>query len=235
MKKRYERNMLTLSKEENERLKDFRVCVVGCGGLGGHVIEQLGRLGVGHLTAIDGDVFEESNLNRQILSDESALGKSKAAAAKARMEKVNSDVNVRAVRAFLTAENSDELLKGHDVVVDALDNIISRRVLEKGASDQNIPLVHGAIAGWYGQVSVILPGTRAFDALYPEKAGENAERGIEREIGTPAFTPAAVASIQVAEILKLLLNRGSGLAGRLLTINLLDHEYELFEIGAERV
>ena len=86
---RYTRNMETLSKEENDRLKEFKVCVVGCGGLGGYVIEMLGRIGIGHITAVDGDGFDESNLNRQILSDTYCLGKNKAVAAKERMERVN--------------------------------------------------------------------------------------------------------------------------------------------------
>ena len=230
MKARYERNSRTLSPEENKRLWACRVCVVGCGGLGGHVIEQLGRLGIGHLTAIDGDVFVESNLNRQLLSDETTLGKNKAEEAKIRMEKVNSDVAVQAVPLFVTAENCATLLKGHDVIVDALDNIDARRLLAAGAAKLGIPLVHGAIAGWYGQVSVILPGMETFDALYPEKDEKATGKGIEQELGNPAFTPAAIASIQVAETVKLLLGRDGGLVGKLLAINLLDHEYEVLAL-----
>ena len=101
MEKRYSRNMNMLSPEENERLRSFRACVVGCGGLGGYVIELLGRLGVGTITAVDGDVFDETNLNRQLLSTEELLGESKALAAEARMKKVNSGVTVYPVRALL--------------------------------------------------------------------------------------------------------------------------------------
>ena len=75
---RYERNIGTLTPEENEKLQTFRVCAVGCGGLGGYVIEELARLGIGHITAVDGDVFQDSNLNRQLFSTEEVLGKSKA-------------------------------------------------------------------------------------------------------------------------------------------------------------
>lgn len=80
--KRYIRNMKMLSKEENERLGGFKVCVVGCGGLGGYIIEMLGRLGIGNITAIDGDTFDATNLNRQIFCDIKTLGKAKALTAK---------------------------------------------------------------------------------------------------------------------------------------------------------
>ncbi len=79
---RYDRNIKTLSLEENEKLKDFKVCVIGCGGLGGYIIEMLGRIGVGYITAVDGDNFSESNLNRQIISSDLNLGKNKAIEAK---------------------------------------------------------------------------------------------------------------------------------------------------------
>ena len=130
MKNRYSRNMNTLSQEENESLKTFKVCVIGCGGLGGYVIELLGRLGIGTITAVDGDVFDETNLNRQLLSSEEVLGKSKALAAEERMKKVNSDVTVHPIRIFVTEENCDEIISGHHVVVDALDNMTARRLLE---------------------------------------------------------------------------------------------------------
>ena len=117
------------------------------------------------------------------------------------------------------------LIAGHDVVMDALDNISTRRILENACSTCEIPLVHGAIAGWYGQVTTIMPGTKVFSKLYPELA----EKGIETELGNPSFTPALVASIQVSEALKLLIKKGEPLAGKLLTLNLLDHEYQIFE------
>lgn len=226
MKDRYNRNMNTLSPEENERLKEFKVCVVGCGGLGGYVIELLGRLGIGTITAIDGDVFDVTNLNRQLLSTEDGIGKSKAHAAEERMRKVNSEVKLLPIQAFVSEENCDEIIGGHDVVVDALDNMTSRRLLEAHCEKQNIPLIHGAIAGWYGQVSTILPGDGTLRKIYPPD--EN--KGAETELGNPSFSPALVASIEAAEALKVLLGRGSILQNRLLTIDLFNQEYEVFEL-----
>lgn len=226
MEKRYSRNMNMLSPEENERLRSFKACVVGCGGLGGYVIELLGRLGVGTITAVDGDVFDETNLNRQLLSTEEVLGKSKALAAEERMKRVNSDVRVNPVRAFVTDENCDEIIGGHDIVVDALDNMTARRLLEVHCEKLNIPLIHGAIAGWYGQVSTIFPGDRTLQAIYPQ----NENKGAETELGNPSFSPALIASIEVAEALKVLLGRGELLRRKLLTIDLLNQEYEIFNL-----
>lgn len=223
MRERYSRNENMLSPEENQRLAGFRVAVVGCGGLGGHIIEMLARLGIGQITAIDGDVFEVSNLNRQLLALPSNLGKPKALEARERMALVNPGVKVTAIHRFLSQENAEELLGGHDVIVDALDNITSRRVVEKAAEALDTPMVFGAIAGWYAQVCAIFPGDRMLDKLYPE--GIN--KGAETHLGNPSFTPALAASLQVAETLKILLGKGDILRNKLLVINTLDHEYQV--------
>lgn len=226
MEERYNRNMNTLSPEENGKLKDFKVCVIGCGGLGGYVIELLGRLGIGSITAVDGDVFDVTNLNRQLLSSENLIGESKSMAAKQRMSSINSEVNLNPIHTFVTEENCDEIIKGHDIVVDALDNMDSRRLLERHCEKQNLPLIHGAIAGWYGQVSTILPGDRTLEKIYPK----DANKGAEVELGNPSFTPALVASIEVAEVIKVLLKKDQLLHQKLLTIDLLSHDYEIYNL-----
>lgn len=231
MKKRYERNTNALSAEENQRLAEFRACVIGCGGLGGYVIECLGRLGVGYITAVDGDVFEESNLNRQLFSDEKSIGISKAKAAAKRMKEVNSDVTVSAINMHVTDENCEIILKGHHIAIDALDNVETRRIVENAAQALKIPLVHGAIAGWYGQVCVILPGHPVFDTLYQRSS----ELGAENELGNLPFTAAATASVQAAEAVKVLLGKGSTLAGKLLTLDLMAQDYEVLELTAQPV
>jgi len=201
---RYDRNMNMLSKEENEKLKDFRVCVLGCGGLGGYAIEMLGRLGIGYITAVDKDVFEETNLNRQILSDMNSLGKSKALMAVERMKLVNPEVFVNAIVDEFNFENGKDIIKGHDIVIDALDNIEGKLTLQDICEELGIPFVHGAIAGWYGQVTTVFPGDKTLKFLYKKEM----RKGIEKELGNPSFTPALVASIQVSEALKVLIGRG---------------------------
>jgi molybdopterin-synthase adenylyltransferase len=200
--------------------------VVGCGGLGGYVVEMLGRLGIGHITAVDGDVFEESNFNRQILSDETSIGISKANKAVERMSIVNSNIVVKSVFKRLTLDNGREIISGHDVVIDALDNIESRLNLQQLCEEEQIPLIHGAIAGWYGQVTTILPGDKTLNLIY-KNATSN--KGIEKDLGNPSFTPAHIASIQVSECLKLLLGKEQLLRNKVLFINMLDLEYDVVD------
>ncbi len=215
-----------LSADENQRLRSFRVAVVGCGGLGGYLIEMLARLGIGHITAIDGDVFDVSNLNRQLLSMPNNLGKSKAVAAKERVLAVNPDVVVNPVHAFVTNQNAVEILSGHHVICDALDNITARLMLQEAAENLAIPLVHAAIAGWYAQVCTVMPGDKTLNRIYPEDLA----RGEEAELGNPSFTPGLAASFQVSEVLKILIGRGSLLRNKLLVINTLDNHYFTIDV-----
>lgn len=224
--KRYIKNMNMLSKDENEKLKGFKVCVVGCGGLGGYIIEMLGRLGIGHITAVDGDVFDQTNLNRQILSNDESLGQSKALTAQRRMELVNPLIELIPITERITKENAGAILYGHDLIIDAVDKIDTRFLLQNSASKLEIPIVHGAIAGWYGQVSTIFPGDNTLDKIYPIKDGD----GLENEFGNPSFTPALIASIQVSESLKVLLHRGETLRNKLLYIDLLENDYIVMEL-----
>ncbi|PAB59867.1 HesA/MoeB/ThiF family protein [Anaeromicrobium sediminis] len=217
---RYERNMSMLSEDENKKLSSFKVCVVGSGGLGGYVIEMLGRLGIGHITAVDSDVFDETNLNRQILSTKNTIGKSKVMVAKERMDEVNDTITLNPIYKRLDGKNGEEILKGHDLVIDALDSIDTRLLLQHICKELGIPLIHGAIAGWYGQVCTILPGDDTLNIIY-KKSGN----GLEKKIGNPSFTPALVASIQVSEALKVLMNKGELIRKKLLYIDLLENEY----------
>lgn len=225
MQNRYIRNMKTISKEENEKLIKFKVCVIGCGGLGGYIIEMLGRLGMGYITVVDKDVFEESNLNRQILSDEISLGKSKAQSAKERMNIVNSQIKINAIDEEINEDNIRRIIENHHIVIDALDNIKARFLLQEACDNLRIPLIHGAISGWYGQVSTILPGDKTLDYIY-----KNKEKETNNELGNPSFTPANIASIQVSEAIKVLLNKGDILSDKLLLVDLLYNEYNVIDI-----
>ena len=214
---RYLRNHDAISESEQAILATKRVLVVGCGGLGGMVIECLARIGVGHLRVVDGDVFEESNLNRQLLSSTMNLGRPKVLAAQQRIMAVNPLVEVDAVQADLAAENAMELLAGCDVAVDCLDNIPVRLVLQQAAKTAGVPVVHGAVAGWLGRICVIQPGEDLLSLLYPNQ--EEAQ-GEERQRGTLSFTAALTASWQAAETVKLLLGK-PGLQGEILEVDLM--------------
>lgn len=224
---RYLRNHDAISEEEQATLSAKRVLVVGCGGLGGTVNECLARIGVGHLRVVDGDVFEESNLNRQLLSSTMNLSRPKTLAAKQRVMAINPLVEVDAVQADLTAENAVELLADCDVAVDCLDNIPSRLLLQKAAKAAGIPLVHGAIAGWLGRICVIQPGEDLLNLLYPDLAETQGE---ERQMGTLSFSASLTASWQAAEVVKLLLGKPS-LQGEILEVNLLQANVRKIKIS----
>lgn len=224
--KRYIKNISSLTEEENERLKSFKVCVIGCGGLGGYVIEMLGRIGVGNITAIDCDSFEETNLNRQILSDTTNLGMSKSLAAYERMKKVNPEVVLNNVDLRFDSTSGEDILRGCDVVVDAMDNPQGKRLAGEICARLNIPLVHGAIAGWYGQVTTVYPGDMTMEVM----CKEGTSCGIEKELGNPPFTPALLASLQTAEVIKVLLNKGDTLRKKILYADLLNMDFEIVEL-----
>ena len=219
---RYQRNRNMLSCQDQLNLFSSHVVVVGSGGLGGHVIEGLARLGVGCLTVIDPDRFEEHNLNRQSLSNLDNLGHKKVEVAVAWVGKVNPAVRVVPRFEAFSRNNGIELLSDAQVVVDALDSIEVRLELSEICRKLALPLVHGAIGSWYGQVITQMPDGNSTDTLYARNCSQ---AGLENELGNPSFTPAVVAAIEVAETCKLLLGRGNLLRQRLLNIDLLDMEF----------
>jgi len=218
MDHRYIRNIPALSEEECALLRTKKIAVIGCGGLGGHMIELMARIGIGRIVAVDGDVFEESNLNRQLLSEVSLLGTSKAEAAADRVHRINPDVCVEVAPVFLDAENAADLLRGCDAVFDGLDNIAARRILSKACADAGIPCIFGAISGWVAQAGISLPGDGLIERLYPEGTAI-------RDKSVLSFTPALCASMQAALGVKLLTGRRTE-TGTVFHFDLLDQEYE---------
>lgn len=196
----YTRNIPALTAEECMLLSGKQVAVIGCGGLGGYLIEYLARIGIGSIRCVDGDVFEESNLNRQLLSTPSLLGTSKAKAAADRIRKINPHVQAEAFPVFLEEANARELITGCDAVLDGLDSISSRRILAKACKDANIPYIYGAISGWVAQAAVCMPGEDLIGKLYPENA-------VIQDNSVLSFTPALCASMQASLCVKLLAGR----------------------------
>jgi molybdopterin/thiamine biosynthesis adenylyltransferase len=224
---RYRRNRETFSTADQLRLRESRVAVIGCGGLGGYLVELLARLGIGTLVVVDPDVFEEHNLNRQLLSSPALLGVAKVEAARARVAAVNPAVEVVAHRAAFSTASAGALLAGCAAAVDGLDDVRVRRELATACAGLGIALVHGAIAGWYGQVAVQLPGGDVTPLLRPSRTG----KGIEAQLGNPSFTPALVASLQVAELTKVLLGRAPALAEGALFVDLLAMRFHEVVLG----
>ena len=212
---RYVRNMGTLGVEGQLRLLKSHVGVVGCGGLGGYVAEMLARVGIGHLRLIDGDVFSETNLNRQLMSAEHVLGQPKVQVASQRIGQVNGAVSVIAIPDFLDENNAKQWLAGCDLVMDALDNNATRRIAAHACRHLGIPFIHGAIGGFWGQVAVYYP-----ENVTPWEHEDYPNKGKETELGTPPFTPSMVASFQVCEAVKLITKKESQLKEKLAWIDL---------------
>lgn len=218
MKDRYLRNIPAITEAECQLLQHKRVLIVGCGGLGGNLISIFSRVGIGHLRIVDGDVFEATNLNRQLFSEVPVLGHNKARVAADRVARINPEIEVDAVETFLTEENASALLHGCDIVVDALDNIPGRRILAAACENANLPLVYGAISGWVAQAAVSVPGDKLVETLYPEDT-------VVRDKSVLSFTPALCASIQAALCIKYLVGRPVE-TGTIYYFDLLNQEFE---------
>jgi len=223
MEERFARNIPALSEAQCALLRGKKAAVIGCGGLGGYLVELLTRVGIGSIRAVDGDVFDRSNLNRQILCDMSRLGTGKAAAAVQRALAINPAVKAEGIDTFLTPENAASLIEGCDVVLDALDNVPSRRVLAAACDAAGIPCIYGAIQGWVAQAAVSLPWDGLIERLYP------ADVEI-RDKSVLSFTPALCASLQAALCVKLLTGQDVP-AGKILYFDLFDQEFEMISFN----
>lgn len=205
---RFSRNRGIYSAREQATLMSSGAAVIGCGGLGGHVVTLLARLGVGALTLCDYDVFDESNLNRQLLAREGNLGRNKAAVAAEEVLAIASHVEVRTREAEANSATLPDILRGMDIAVDCLDSLETRLRVEAAAHELNIPFVHGAIAGNEGFAMLSRPGGVGLRALYDGDAldaGNNAEK----KIGVPTVTPAGIAVLEALLAADALLGRES--------------------------
>ncbi len=226
---RYSRNQKSLSCADQLRLLQSHVAIIGLGGLGGAVTEILARLGVGGLTLVDGDVFDESNLNRQLLSSPARIGAKKSLVAGARVLEINPAVEARTIAEFFTAANGAALLTGVQLAVDCLDNIPARFMLEDACRKAGIPMVSAAIAGASGQATAIFPSDPGLKLIYgaPEKAPQ---KGLEASLGTLPFAALYMAAVECAEITTLLLGRPPELRNRLFLAEVDDHTSELVDL-----
>lgn len=214
---RYARNLRAFTMAEQARLLASKAAQVGLGGLGGGLLENLARAGVGTIATADGDVFEETNLNRQLLSDGAAIGRPKAEVAAERARALNPSVSFTALADFLDETGMDALLEGADVAVDALGGLKDRPALAAAARRRGIPLVTGAVAGYTAIVATMLPGGPSpLDFFGGAGTGPSAEE----VLGCPSPAVMAVAALQAAEVLRLLAGREAALAGKALIVDL---------------
>ena len=226
---RYSRHLLIpeVGEEGQLRLLDSRILLIGAGGLGSPASLYLAAAGVGTLGIVDADVVDETNLQRQIVHSTNSLGEPKTDSARRTIEALNPDVEVVPFRERLTSENIERILEpGWDVIVDGADNFPTRYLVNDASVWHDIPVVHGSIFRFEGQVTVFDPknGPTYRDMLPepppPEMAPSCAEGGV---LGV---LPGIVGSLQASEALKLVLGAGETLAGRLLLFDALHTTFD---------
>jgi adenylyltransferase/sulfurtransferase len=221
---RYSRHLLIpeVGEEGQQRLLDARVLLIGAGGLGSPASLYLAAAGVGTLGIVDADVVDESNLQRQIVHSTERLGEAKVASAKRTIEALNPDVTVVAYQERLTSENVDRILAdGWDVIVDGADNFPTRYLVNDASVWSGIPVVHGSIFRFEGQVTLFRPGVGpCYRCLFPQPPPPELAPSCA-EGGVLGVLPGIIGSIQANETLKLILGRGDSLAGRLLLFDAL--------------
>ncbi len=230
---RYQRSIGTVGLAGQACLLNSKVGVLGAGGLGGFALELLARMGIGRMVIVDGDSFTESNLNRQLLATESNMRESKAEAAKKRISAINHSIEVNTYHCHADKAKMLEIYSDCNLIVDCLDSLPSRFDLESACQEMNIIMVHGAIAGFLGQMAVIRPGYPMMAKIYGDAAERGASKGAEAQLGNPAATPAMLASWQAGETVKILAGLDGVLpSGIMLMIDMQSGEFSRLEMDS---
>jgi molybdopterin/thiamine biosynthesis adenylyltransferase len=217
-----------------QALRAARVLLVGAGGLGSPAALYLAAAGVGHLTLVDGDRVERSNLQRQVLHGEADLRTPKVSSASATLLRLNSDVDVTGRELRIDANNARDQLAGQQVVVDGSDNFATRYAVNDACVALGIPLVHGSVFRFEGTVTVLWPGRPGdggpcYRCLYPEAPPPELAPSCV-EAGVLGVVPGVIGMLQATETLKLLLGIGDPLVGRLLRYDALRGRFDEFEV-----
>ena len=227
------RQMSIVTRSEQERFKDAKITGIGCGGIGGETIEMLARMGIGELVLVDEDAFDLSNLNRQTMASIADLGLDKEAVAAEKVRLINPYVKVTTYNEHVDQSNIDKVIGDSDIVIDALDNVLTRVIVSRKAKEKGIPYIHGAIHGTLGQITVFLPNS---DKTYEEMfnlpslgkelddetvaALKNVTSGVPPVIGP---TPNLIGCLEAMEAYKIITGVGKvTVAPKILTFDLLD-------------
>lgn len=223
---RYSRQIMIsgFGEEGQAKLKKAKVFVAGAGGLGSAAATYLAAAGVGLIRVVDHDRVELSNLNRQILHRDEDIGQDKVVSATKRLKKINPDVKIEAIAETITEANISQLLAGCDLIVDAMDNLPTRYLLNKTAIEKRLPFFHGAVNGFEGRAMTIIPGrTACLRCVY---------RGAVVEGSFPVLgvTPGVIGCIQATEAIKYIVGMGQLLGNRLLIYDGLNMKFTQFKV-----
>jgi adenylyltransferase/sulfurtransferase len=223
---RYSRQIMIpqIGEKGQEKLRGAKVFIAGAGGLGSPVSIYLTAAGVGHLRMVDHDRVDLTNLNRQVVHWSGDVGKRKVESAQEKLNKLNPNVTVETLSVTISEENASELITGFDLIVDAMDNLPTRYLLNKKAIEHGIPFFHGAVNGFEGRAMTVIPGkTACLRCLY---------RGPVPESKFPVIgvTPAVIGCIQATEVIKYLVGSGELLGNRLLAYDGLNLKFTEFKV-----
>ena len=223
---RYNRQIIIreIGEEGQERLKSAKVLIAGVGGLGSPVAINLAAAGVGVIRLVDHDRVDLSNLNRQFLHWNEDIGRKKVDSAIEKLRKLNPDIKIEAIWETIDDSNVSQIVDDSDLIVDAMDNLAARYLLNKCAIEKNIPFFHGAVRGFEGRVMTVIPGeTACLRCMY---------RGpVPAEIfPVIGVTPAVIGAIQATEVIKFIVGSGYLLTNRLLVYDGLKMEFTEFKV-----
>lgn len=226
-RRRYDRQIMIseIGESGQEKLKKAVVFIAGAGGLGSPVSLYLAAAGVGTLRIVDDDTVTLSNLNRQILHGDDDIGKNKVASAAGTLQRLNPTVKLECLPETISSASVMGLVRGADLVVDAMDNLATRILLNRAALDLQIPLFHGAVNGFEGRAMTVIPGETACLGCII--------RGVSLQEKFPVIgvAPAVIGAIQATEVIKYITGTGRLLAGRLLRYDGLNLEFSEFKIN----
>ena len=221
---RYNRQLIIpdFGEEGQNKLKNAHVIIVGIGGLGCAAAIYLTAAGVGHISIVDFDIVELSDLNRQILYWEKDIGKKKVIAAQRKLSRLNPLVRITPVFTKVTEDNVLSVVNGAQVVLDGTDNVATRLIINSACVKLKIPYIYGGVSRLRGMLTTIIPGqTPCLACFRPEGVGG---------LGVLGVTPAIIANLQALEALKLLIGRRPALAGKLLLFNGDDVKFQVYDI-----
>lgn len=227
--KRFERqtSLKEIGIEGQKKLYNAKVLIVGIGGLGSPISLYLAAAGVGKIGIIDADIVSESNLQRQILYNDSHIGKKKVCVAKEQLEAVYPNINIEIYDSLFTKENAFEIAKGYDIIIDGCDNNETRYLMDSVSKALKVPYIYGAISEFKGQVSVFnYKGCISYSDIFPQSDNINSNT----DIGVIGALPGIVGSIQAMEAIKIITSTGDVLQNKLLTIDALTMDFTIFEV-----
>jgi len=224
---RYDRQIIIreFGEEGQEKLKKARIFIAGAGGLGSLTSTYLAVAGVGVIRIVDHDRVELSNLNRQVLHWDKDIGRSKVDSAAEKLKKLNQRVEIEAIAKMITEANVSQLVADFDLVVDAMDNLPTRCLLNKAVLEKNIPFFHGAVYGFEGRAMTIIPGkTACLECVY------HGATTPEEKFPVIGVTPAIIGCIQAVEVIKYIVGIGELLTNRLLIYDGLNLKFTEFKL-----